>query len=91
MARVVLSILLPLLLPTALFFLYAWYVARRARVTGAEPREIDVPWSWLAIAGCVLALLSLLVNFLYVGTETGTRYEPPRLEDGKIVPGRVLD
>jgi hypothetical protein len=91
MTRVVLSILLPLLLPTALFFLYAWYLERRARAAGTEPREIDVPWSWLAIAGCLLAVLSLLVNVFYSGTEKGTRYEPPRLEDGKIVPGRVLD
>jgi len=91
MLRVLLSVLLPLLLPTALFFAYAWYESRRAEAAGAEPRVIDVPWSWLGIAGVALVMISLAINFIYGHTEQGSRYEPARLEDGKLVPGRVRD
>ncbi len=91
MLRVVLSVILPLLLPTALFFLYAWYVSRRAQAAGAEPRQIDVPWSWLAIAGMLLVLVTLAINVIYGHAEKGSTYEPARLENGKLVPGRVRE
>ena len=91
MVRVLLSILLPLLLPTAAFFLYAWYRTRRAAAAGAEPQAIDVPWSWLCIAGLLLAIVSVTVNVIYMSGEKGTHYEPAHMENGKIVPGRVSD
>ena len=83
----------PLLLPTALYFLYAWFVARRARAQdpsgNTPPPEIDVPWSWLGLAGMVLVLVSLAINFIDTGAKPGGRYEPAHMENGKLVPGRT--
>jgi hypothetical protein len=95
MIRIVLSIVLPLVLPTALYFLYVWYMARRARAadpTGSNaPPEVDVPWWWLALAGMVLVLVSLAINFVDTGAKPGGRYEPARIEGGKLVPGRIVE
>ena len=91
MLRVVVSVVVPLVLPTILFFVYAWYVAQRARAAGVEePKELDVPWSWLGFAGILLAAVSLGVNFMGAGDEPGGVYVPPHMEDGRIVPGRVV-
>jgi hypothetical protein len=91
--RVALSILLPLLLPTALYLMYAWYVGRRARAQdpsgNTAPAEIDVPWSWLAAAGVVLMLISFTVGFVDTGAKPGAHYEPAHMENGKLVPGRT--
>lgn len=89
MTRILLSVLLPVVLPTAVYFLYAWYAARRARVAGSTPERIDVPWSWLAIAGFGLLIVSLGINLVYGTYQPGQRYEPAHIEGGKIVPGRT--
>lgn len=89
MVRILLSVVVPIVLPTVLYFLYAWFVARRARVAGAAPDKVDVPWSWLALAGVVLLALSLLIEFTYGGYKPGSRYEPAHMEGGKLVPGQT--
>ncbi len=60
MIRIVLSIVVPLVLPTVLYFAYAWFVVKRARARDpdAAPPEIDVPWWGLAMAGLVLVAVS---------------------------------
>ena len=91
MLRVIVSVVVPLVLPTIFYFTYAWYVARRARMAGVEePKEIDAPWSWLIGAGVVLAAISFGANFMGHGDAPGGVYVPPHMEDGKIVPGRVV-
>ena len=90
MLRVVLSVLLPLVLPTALYFAYAWYVGQQAEAEGEEePKELDVPWSWLISTGLVLALIALAVTVMDPDAKPGAVYEPPHLENGKLVPGRM--
>ncbi len=84
--RQVLSILLPLLLPTAAYVLYVHFMRRRAG-TGAGPEWRDVPWTWLAVAGGVLAAVVFAAYALLGGAEPGATYKPPRLIDGKIEPG----
>lgn len=90
MIRIVLSIVVPLVLPTVLYFAYAWFVVKRARARDpdAAPPEIDVPWWGLAMAGLVLVAVSLAINFVDSGAKPGTRYEPARIEGGRVVPGR---
>ncbi len=91
MIRVIVSVVVPLVLPTILYFAYAWYLARRARAAGQEdPKVLDVPWSWLVGAGVALAAISFGVNFMGEGDKPGGVYVPPHVEDGKIVPGRVV-
>ncbi|MCC7048193.1 MAG: hypothetical protein IT562_15880 [Alphaproteobacteria bacterium] len=98
MIRLLVSIVLPLLLPTVLYLVYAWHLGRRARARGGDggavPAEVDVPWSWLVLAGVVLAgvvlaLISVAVNFIDTGAKPGAHYEPAHMENGKLVPGRT--
>lgn len=90
MLRVLLSVVVPLLLPTALFFAYAWYVARRARRRGEEVREIDAPWSWLIVTGVGLAVLSVVATYVNDGAAPGGHYVPAHMENGTLVPGRTV-
>ena len=83
MTRVFLTIILPLLLPTALYVL--WTVGA-ARFHAAPLRE--VPWVWLAFAGVVLAL-AILASVVEMGGAKDGLYVPPHLEKGAVVPGRV--
>jgi uncharacterized protein DUF6111 len=83
--RIVLSVVLPLVLPTLLYFAYMSVQRRRGVAAAVQPT--DVPWSWLVAAGAVLLAASLLAFFLLEqGTGRGT-YHPARIIDGRIEPG----
>jgi hypothetical protein len=79
--RVVLTVLLPLLLPSVLYF---GYVAL-AREGTADTHQ--VPWFWLAGAGLLLALIALVLVSSLEGAEPGAVYHPPREVNGRIEPG----
>ena len=84
MIRVILTILLPLLLPMALYT--AWRVLMgRVALTGSM-----TAWIWLAVAGLMLASLTLIaVSVDFGGAREGV-YVPPHVgEDGRVVPGHV--
>lgn len=86
--RAVIEIVVPLLLPTALYLLYVAAARRRAAAAPGQPgwwRE--VPWTWLAISGTLLVVLSLFAASLFGGAKPGTPYEPARLENGVVEPG----
>ena len=84
MLRVLLTIVLPLLLPTALYLLW---------VTTLRPARNDaifwraLPWIWLAGAGVALLAVVLFVVTVHFGTPQEGNYVPPRWENGHIVPG----
>ena len=78
--RAFLAIVLPLALPTALYVLYMTMARRRP----AQP--IEMPWSWLIIAGTVLVIVTLLALYLFEDAGRGT-YHPARIVDGEIKPG----
>jgi len=71
------------LLPFVLFGLYL--VARRRNALAWSS------WSdqslWLAIAGLVLVIASLVVTGLTADGQTGA-FVPTHIEDGRVVPGR---
>jgi Family of unknown function (DUF6111) len=85
--RVVLTVLLPLLLPTLLYVLWL-ATARPASLAGPAPRPL--PWPWLLAAG--LGLVAVL--FYLAGTRLGGApdavYVPPKYTDGEIVPGHLV-
>lgn len=89
MIRAFLTVILPLLLPTALYLL--WVVAmRRAEVVGASDLLRGLPWIWLGAAGLALLAAVLVMAALGFGRSADTaHYVPPRAIDGRIIPGHV--
>ena len=89
MIRIILTVLVPLLLPTVLYVL--WLLAmRRLEGTGAGAVLRTLPWPWLGAAGVVLVAAVLAVVTLWIGGGgTAGTYVPPHTVDGKIVPGHV--
>jgi len=87
MLRIFVEILLPLLLPTAIYLLYM-QIAYWSRQEGAV-RWATLPWLWLAGAGVLLLAVMLVVVTVGFGTPQQGIYVPPRWEDGHIVPGHI--
>ncbi len=88
--RQVLTILVPIALPLALYFGYVAWAHRRAQATGRPMEDVRPPWTWLAIAGGLLVLLVLFATWLFSsGTPAGRLHEPTRFIDGDNAPGRV--
>jgi hypothetical protein len=90
MIRIVLTYVVPLLLPTAVYLAWGWYRARyAAEHGGAAPGLERGPWGLLLFLGAVLTLASFAVTGLMQGSDAGSVYTPSRIENGKIVPGRM--
>jgi Family of unknown function (DUF6111) len=81
MIRVALTILLPLLAPTAIYFLWLYTIGRVG--------ERGAPWTWLIVGGLVAAAVALVVIGVGSGSRTGT-YVPPHVESGRLVPGQIV-
>jgi hypothetical protein len=88
MTRVFLTIVLPVLLPTALYLLWAMSVGRAGPDTPAAAWRA-LPWTWLAVSGVALAMVVLGVVVETGGTRDGT-YVAPHVVNGRIVPGHVV-
>ncbi len=99
MLRIFFTIVLPLVLPTALYLL--WLRVAHWLPGGSPPgspegsqrgeavRWAALPWVWLAAAGAVLLALMLFVVTVHFGTSEPGTYVPPRWENGRIVPGHI--
>lgn len=81
MIRVALTILLPLLAPTAIYFLWLYTLGRAA--------ERNTPWTWLIIGGLVAAAIALVGIGVDTGGDQAGHYVPPHVEDGRVVPGQI--
>jgi hypothetical protein len=84
MFRVFATIVLPLLLPTALYLLWVRLTERSQQQRAV--RWAALPWVWLAGAGTVLLVLVLVVVNLRFGSSQRGVYVPPRYEHGQVVP-----
>ena len=85
--RVFLTIVLPLLVPTAIYLL--WVVVVGATHEGTAISWTAMPWLWLAGAGAVLLAVVLFVVTVRFGSPQEGVYVPPRWEDGQIIPGHI--
>jgi len=85
MLRVFFTIVVPLLLPTALYL--AWMRATQGSLPAGGARWRALPWIWLAGAGAVLLALVLFVVTVHFGAPQQGVYVPPRWEHGRVIPG----
>ncbi len=86
MFRILLTYIVPLVMPALGWYLWQRYLAQPA---GTTPRGWRAaPWHWLAPAGVVLVAAMLgTIAFLDSG-RPGDTYRPATVVDGKVVPGR---
>ena len=87
MLRVLLTVVLPLLLPTAIYAAWIVFVSRsasRARVQLGARSLV-----WLALAGVALLAVVLVTVSVHFGEPVRGRYVPPRYENGEIVPPHI--
>lgn len=105
MVRIILTYVLPLLLPTIMYFAWVSWVRKQVAAKKAQAAaegteapstedmvhdlDIKTPWFRLALAGTGLLIVASVLSVLLVpeNPENST-YQPPRLEDGKVVPGQ---
>lgn len=74
--------IIPFLVPFLLYFAWTWLSRRREL---ESPRA--VPWIALSAAGLALSATALLVFAESSALPDGARYEPARIEGGRIIDG----
>ncbi|MCK5445227.1 MAG: hypothetical protein KAI73_06350 [Rhodospirillaceae bacterium] len=95
MFRMVFSYVLPLVLPTILYFVWMSWVRRkveaaRRRGEDAEHMQLKTPWIRLLLAGVMLMAVGLAVLATVSGAPPSATYQSPRFEDGKIKPAEMI-
>jgi hypothetical protein len=88
MIRVVLTIVLPLLLPTLLFAGYV-LVMRWRTPEGRTPESRPFPWTLLILSGVGLAALAAIATAVSSGAPPNSTYVPAHMENGRLVPGEM--
>jgi len=88
--KILLTRVLPFLLPL-LAYLAWWYLARRKALAqgSAKPGIQEGPWALAIATALMLAVLGLIVFGAMRGEEPGGVYVPPAYKDGRIVPGHI--
>ncbi len=69
------------LVPFALYLLW----------TAVRGKRSDMPFYWLVGSGVALVLVAMITFAQFETGGTTGQYEPPRLEGGEIVPGRIVE
>jgi len=91
MIRQLITIVLPLLTPFVVYYIWLWANRQRAEAE-AEGRPMphwqELPWLWLIISGAVLTSIVLVLTAV-IGADPSGVYTPPHMENGVIVPGRI--
>ena len=88
MPRELLTLFVPLVLPTLLYLVWL-RAARWSQAGGAAAAWRTLPWVWLGISGVGLAAVVLFVVTVHFGTSVPGVYVPPHVENGRIVPGHI--
>lgn len=95
MIRVVVENLLLFLLPTLCYI--GWRLIARPHTLERKPDGRiaasklldDAPLLWLAAAGAILLVVTLVAFGSTSGGKPGQHYAPPVYKDGKIQPGHI--
>jgi len=90
MSRIVFSYIVPFLMPAAVYLAWVWYRTRYAEQHGGEAPKLEQgPWPLLLFIGAVFAFMVLGATALIRGGSPDDTYVPPRLENGKLIPGHL--
>jgi Family of unknown function (DUF6111) len=81
----ILEVLVPLLLPFLIYVLVMRWRAGRPLPAWLA----DGSWLWYWAAGLALMVAGLAVWAVFGTHEPGAAYTPARLENGRLVPGRL--
>jgi len=83
--RLIFTYLVPLALPIIMYAIWVNYARKK---NPENPMAFfDGPWVWAVAAGIGL-LMGTLMTIAVIGRhEPGADYVPPRMEDGRVVPG----
>ena len=82
MGRVFLTIIVPLLLPTALYAV--------GRILAGKQIYVPSVWIWLTVVGLALASAVLVLLSVDFGEPKEGHYVPPHVNDsGTVVPGHI--
>ncbi|MGD1888635.1 MAG: DUF6111 family protein [Cohaesibacteraceae bacterium] len=81
MLRIAIINLALFLVPFALYLLW----------TTVRGKRTDMPFYWLVGSGVALVLMAMITLAQFETGGTTGQYEPPRQENGEIVPGRVVE
>ena len=88
MIRLVVENTLLFLLPAAIYFGFMYF---RSVGQGTPQSRNDLwneaPLAYLFIIGAALVMAVMLTFATFEGGKPGQTYHPPRMEDGKIIPG----
>ena len=88
MPRELLTLFLPLILPTVVYLVWL-QTMRWSQASGGSLAWRSLPWMWLGLTGVALAAVVLFVVTVHFGTATPGVYVPPHVENGQIVPGHI--
>lgn len=93
MLRTILTVLLPLITPLAVYIIWNLLV-RKFAPAKADEEAVEPegwrrwPWLWLVLGGCGMSAASLLLLGVVTGDNITGRYIPPHMQDGQLVPGQ---
>lgn len=91
MTRILITYVVPLVLPALVWYLWHQFRPRRPGQEAERKGLNAAPWPHLGVAGLILLAATLGAFAMLVGGEPGEVYQPARLIDGEVVPGRHSD
>ena len=90
MVRVLFTYIVPLLLPSAIYFAWGWYRSRYVAEHGGEAPKLERgPYALLFFLGALLTLATFGATAIMQGADPNSVYTPAHVENGKVVPGRM--
>jgi len=92
MVRTLITYVIPFLLPILAYLVWVWYRVRYAKRHGGKAPALEQgPWPLLLFLGTILVLGVMGTTALMRGSPAGSSYTPPKLENGRVIPGRLED
>lgn len=97
MIRMIFTYVVPLVLPTVMFYIWSAWMRRRLaqqHATEEEAKEafrIKTPWFRLLLTGLGLMVLGLILSvILSPKNPPNSVYQAPRIQNGRVLPGEYI-